>query len=214
MDDEAGHRQRFRRVRAAQGAGHGVDRSTEGAELDAVSPRREWPQLRAALGEERDGAAQVSVGLVMEADGHLDQSLKQRLEGFARGPPAILEQLVDLEEQASVEQRRRRAERPPDLVVRARRFTPGTAVRQRFGKPLRTPAKRGQIGDKIRAQPDARLGSLEHIRGSESLYVVIAEVPSDSARVCLTGKGGEGVNPCLGGRIAQGVEAPSGDPVP
>ena len=60
----------------------------------------------------------------------------------------------------------------------------------------------------------ARLGSLEHIRGGESLHVVLAEVPSGSARVCLTGKGGEGVNPCLGGRIAQGVEAPSGDPVP
>ena len=213
MDDEAGHRQRFLRGRAAQGAGHGVDRSTEGAELDAVSTRREWPQLGVALDEERDGAAQVAVGLVMEADGHLDQSLKQRLEWFAGGPPAILEQLVDLEEQASVEQRRRRAERPPDLVC-ARRFTFGTAVRQRFGKPLGTPAKRGQVDGKIRAQPDARLGSLEHIRGGENLHVVLGEVPSGSARICLTGKGGEGVNPCLGGRIAQGVEAPSGDAVP
>ena len=52
-----------------------------------------------------------------------------------------------------------------------------------------------------------RVINLAEIYRSSQVFTLLRD------QVNLTGKCGEGVNPCLGGRIAQGVEAPSGDPV-
>ena len=92
--------------------------------------------------EESDRAAEVSVGLVVEADGHLDEPLEERLEVALRLSPAVLEQLVDLEEEPRVEQRSTGAERPAHAPGSSRG---GTALvparRQRFGEPRRAPTQ-------------------------------------------------------------------------
>src|SRR5207302_7856613 len=77
-------------------------------------------ELRRAFAQQRPRALEVAVGEMLQANCELDQALERLALGPRRRPPVRLEQLVDLEVEARVEERGRVAERlvePPVLAI-------------------------------------------------------------------------------------------------
>src|SRR5439155_26184463 len=88
-----------------QPAERAPDRVRERLQIDPVEPPAEEPA--AALLEQRASSGEVTVGQMLVSHRHLDQSLQRLAVVAARVTPEPLEQLMHLEEQIGVEQRRR-----------------------------------------------------------------------------------------------------------
>ena len=164
--------------------------------------------------EESDRASEVSVGLVVEADGHLNEPLEERLEVAVYLSPAVLEELVDLEEEPRVEERGRGAERPAHPPVARRGWAAlAPARRQRLGEPRRPPTQRLEIGGEVAAQAKALPGPLEQPGVLQDAALVCGKPQRDAALRRLQRESGERVNRCTGCWIGERCQASFGETI-
>ncbi len=172
-------------------------------------------ELGVPVFEESDRATEVSVGVVVEADGHLDDPLEERLEVALRFSPAALEKLVDLEEQSCVEERSRCAKRPGDPAGASRGgAAPISARRQRLDEPRRSPTQRLEVGGEVAAEPNALAGPLEEPGAREDASLVRGKPCGGAASRGLPRECGERLDRRLGRGIHERGQTPFGETIP
>ena len=175
----------------------------------------ERPKLCAALDEEPDRASRVSGGMVMEADRNLDEALKERPRRALGSLPRLLEELVHLEEEPRIEERRRRAQCPFEARNSAQWCaTAGAGRAQRVGESLRPPADLGQVGEELGAEANTAAGALEFLRCRQDLLVRDAEPVREPAVIRMASERGQRLDPRSRAWILQGLENPGGETVP
>src|SRR5262245_64674666 len=116
----------------ADGIGDGA---SEGVEIDTSETA--GPYAVATFLEQRLRPPQVAVGQMLIADGDLDQPLERAPLLTAGANPVRLEQLVDLEAEASIEQHRRLLQRLGQRRLERQRTKPA----DRLDRALRAQAQ-------------------------------------------------------------------------
>ena len=75
------------------------------------------------------------------------------------------------------------------------------------------PAQRLDVARKVRSQADSGIDRLEDVGGGENRQLLVVEIASHAAAVRMCGKRRQGMNPRLGRRVVERLEAPFREPV-
>ena len=111
-------------------------------------------ELRRAFAQERPRPREVAVGEMLQADGELDETLERLPLGPRRRPPVRLEEFVDLEVEACVEERGR----VPERLGESPRLAIKRACRHRRRRPARARGHRPGVGARVGREPSSADG--------------------------------------------------------
>ena len=160
-----------------------LDVATERGEIDPERLREMREKLRIAVCEEREGTAKITVLVVMETDGDLDQALEDLALVAFGFSPGRLEKLVHLEEETMLEEDLRRGDRSGMRLAREVRRAKRA---KRRTKPLGTCAERGQVAHEIGAEPRAlcMVGEEPALAKEASRFFVESRAPGGVRTPC------------------------------